>query len=392
MKTVEEVARITFDEAPPPGHIHFGVGQPSADLLPVELLHTAAEDFFTVAQPFELNYGPKQGDIRFRESLADFLSRHYGAIARPQSLFVTAGNSQALDFVCTEFTRAGETVFVEEPSYFLALQMLRDHGLNVVSIPVDEAGMDIDALETEIARVKPAMVYTIPSYLNPGGQTMSASRRERLAALSREHGFLIVADEVYQLLSFYEPPPAAFGVLAEQQGDDGNILSLGSFSKILSPALRLGWIQTSAKLMARLLANGTVSSGGAFNHFTSHIVRHAIDLGLQDTHLTRLRDSYRGRAEAMDHALNLQLSGLARWRKPEGGYFVWLELAEGADTHVLRRRAGEYRTGFQPGSAFSSRGQFTNCLRLSFAHYAEPDISEGVARLAALLREALYTA
>ena len=383
------MARITFDEAPPPGHIHFGVGQPSADLLPVELLQTAAEGFFAIAQPLELNYGPKQGDIRFRESLADFLSRHYGATTRPQSLFLTAGNSQALDFVCTEFTRAGETVFVEEPSYFLALQMLRDHGLNVVSIPVDEAGMDIDLLETEIARAKPAMVYTIPSYLNPGGQTMSASRRERLAALSREHGFLIVADEVYQLLSFYEPPPAAFGVLAEQQGDDGNILSLGSFSKILSPALRLGWIQTSSRLMARLLANGTVSSGGAFNHFTSHLVRHAIDLGLQESHLTRLRNTYRGRAEAMDDALHLHLSGLARWRKPQGGYFVWVELAEGTDTHVLRRRAGEYRTGFQPGSAFSSRGQFGNCLRLCFAHYAEPDIREGVARLSALLSETL---
>ncbi|HLF31638.1 MAG TPA: PLP-dependent aminotransferase family protein [Xanthomonadales bacterium] len=377
--------RLNFDQAPPPGHINFGVGQPSADLLPVELMRTAAEDFLRQAHPLELNYGIKQGDLRFRESLAGFLSHHYGTPAQAQSLFLTCGNSQALDFVCSQFTQPGDTVFVEEPSYFLAFQIFRDHGLHIVSIATDENGLDVEQLEVELARVKPAFLYTIPSFQNPGGQTLSAARRLRLVELSREYEFLVVADEVYQLLFYYEPPPAAFGSLAEEQGEDGTILSLGSFSKILAPALRLGWIQTSPTLLRRLLENASLSSSGSLNHFTSHVVRHAIDLGLQDQHLLALRAAYRGRVEAMDRALRKHLDGMAHWRKPRGGYFFWLELGQDADMRSLRQAASDHLTGFQPGPVFSHRGGFANCLRLSFAHYGEDDIAEGVQRLSRVL-------
>lgn len=379
--------RLNFDQAPPPGHINFGVGQPSADLLPVELIRIAAEDFLRQAHPLELNYGIKQGDLRCRESLAGLLSRHYGAPARAQSLFLTSGNSQALELVCSQFTQPGDTVFVEEPSYFLAFQIFRDHGLHLVSIATDENGLDVEQLEAELARVKPVFLYTIPSFQNPGGQTLSAVRRKRLVELSQEFEFLVVADEVYQLLFYYEPPPIAFGSLAEEQGEHGTILSLGSFSKILAPALRLGWIQTSPALLRRLLENASLSSGGALNHFTSHVVRHAIDLGLQDQHLLALRAAYRGRVEAMDRALREHLGGLAHWHKPRGGYFFWLELEHDADLRALRQRASEFRTGFQPGPVFSNRGAFANCLRLSFAHYGENDIDAGVERLSRVLHD-----
>lgn len=378
--------RVNFDEAPPPGHINFGIGQPSADLLPVGLLREAAADFFRDAHPLELNYGIKQGDLKFRESLAGFLTRHYGAPARAQSLFLTNGNSQALDFVCAQFTQPGDTVFVEEPSYFLAFQIFRDHGLEIVSIPVDENGLQLERLEAELARRKPAFVYTIPSFQNPGGQTLGAERRARLAELSQEHGFLVVADEVYQLLYYYEPPPVAFGSLAEKQGDTGTILSLGSFSKILAPALRLGWIQAAPNLVKRLLESAFLSSSGSLNHFTSHVVRHAIDLGLQDSHLLALRAAYRGRVEAMDLALRDNLADLARWNKPRGGYFFWLEMDGSVDARPLRQQAIAAKSGFQPGSVFSNTGAFAHCLRLSFAHYGEPDIAEGVQRLAHILR------
>ena len=378
---------VTFDGAPIPGHINFGVGQPSPDLLPVEVVRKASEAFFKNAHPLNLNYGVREGDEAFRESLAAFLSREYGLAARPGSLFVTAGNSQALDFVCTQFTRAGDTVFVEEPSYFLAFQIFRDHELNIVGIPTDEQGMRVDVLERELEKIRPAMVYTIPSFQNPGGQSMNAERRRKLVSLSEEYGFLIAADEVYQLLSYYEPPPVAFGSLSEEQGENGTILSLGSFSKILAPGLRLGWIQTSPGLVAKMLASGALNSGGSFNHMTAQIVRQAIDLGLQQEHLEYVRASYRGRVDAMDQALHEELGELARWSKPLGGYFFWLELADGRDSRELRKRAGDFQTGFQPGSLFSSSGAFANCLRLSFAHYGEDDIREGISRLAALLRD-----
>ena len=374
--------KVTFDGAPEPGTINFGVGQPSADLLPVELMRTAADDFLRSAQPIELNYGERQGDIRFLETLANFLVDGYGTSVTPESLFVTAGNSQALDFVCALFTRPGDTVIVEEPSYFLAFRIFADHGLNIVSIPVDDQGMDIDRLEQELRRTRPKMLYTIPSFHNPGGQNMSAARRIRLVELSREYDFLVVADEVYQLLWYDQAPPAALGTMAEE----GNILSLGSFSKILAPGLRLGWIQTSPKLMARLLDSGAVNSGGSFNHFTSHIVRHAIDLGLQQTQLKDLRQTYRSRVQAMDTALNKHIGQLASWHRPEGGYFFWLKFSKAVDTTELRRQAGEYQTGFQPGENFSNKGGLRNYLRLSFAHYGEADIREGVARLGRLVR------
>jgi DNA-binding transcriptional MocR family regulator len=129
---------VTFDGAPPPGTINLGIGQPSADLLPVDLVSQASRSFFDAAQPLELNYGVIQGDERFLHSLADLLGARYGTDATPDQLFVTGGNSQALDLVSCVFANPGDTVFVEEPSYFLAFQIFRDHGLNIVGIPVDD--------------------------------------------------------------------------------------------------------------------------------------------------------------------------------------------------------------------------------------------------------------
>ena len=378
----EQPPTVTFDGAPEPGVINFGIGQPSANLLPVGLLRTATEDFMAATDPPGLNYGERQGDAGFRVALADFLTRHYRQEVSAASLFVTAGNSQALDFVCGHFAKQGDTVFVEEPSYFLAHQIFADHGLRVIGIPMDENGMVIDDLREQLSRHRPALLYTIPSYHNPGGQTLAGERRQALADLSREHDFLIVADEVYQLLHFYEDPPAALGTLTER----GNILSLGSFSKIMAPGLRLGWIQTSSPLVQRLLGIGVINSGGSLNHFTSQVMRHAIELGLQDSWLQHLREIYRGRVECMDRALHEELDGLARWRRPGGGYFFWLELDSATDTSALRQRAGEFQTGFQPGEVFSCAGGLKNCLRLSFAHYRKAEIIEGVKRLGALIR------
>lgn len=373
---------VTFDDAPQPGHINFGIGQPSSDLLPLELVRSASDRFFTTAQPLELNYGVKQGDARFRAALSALLQREYGRPAPPETLFLTAGNSQALDFVCGRFTRPGDLVFVEDPSYFLAFQIFRDHGLEIVGIPVDEEGLDVDALGRELARRRPKLVYTIPSYHNPTGFTTSAERRTRLVELSRQHDFIIVADEVYQMLWYGDPPPPALGTRAEE----GNVLSLGSFSKILAPGMRLGWIQTNETLMRRILASGTINSGGSFNQFTSHIVRHAIEQGLLEGLVRRLRQSYRARVDAMDRALREHAAQHLEWRPPHGGYFFWLRMRGASDTSELKEHAGEFRTGFQPGALFSASGDgLHDWLRLSFAHYTEPDIAEGVARLGALL-------
>jgi len=373
-----------FDGEPDRGVIDFSVGQPSADLLPLELLRTGSELYFANARPLELNYGNKQGDQRFRAALAGFMTRVCGHAASPESLFLSAGNSQALDFICRQFTQPGDTVFVEEPTYFLAFRIFRDHGLNIVGIPMDENGMDIDHFERALDRDRPKLVYTIPSFHNPTGRTLTRERRKRLAALSREYGFIIVADEVYQFLHYGEPPPPSFGTMVEQ----GNVLALSSFSKILAPGMRLGWIQANADLVRRMLASGVIISGGNFNHFTSHVVCQLAENGMLAAHLAHLRVTYAARVEAMDQALREHLGEWATWEVPLGGYFFWLTLPEGTDATGLQSAARLAGTGFQPGAACSSSGSLSNCLRLSFAHYGVAEIRAGVARLGQASRHA----
>jgi len=377
--------KLTFDAAPPPGTVNFGVGQPSADLLPAGLVQQAADAFLEHARPGELNYGERQGDASFRASLAGFLSSEYAAPVTAGSLFVSTGSSQALDYVCQRFTQPGDTVVVEEPSYFLAFQIFRDHGLRIVPVPTDADGMDIAALENVLTRTRPALLYTIPSFHNPGGQSLSAERRRRIAQLSREHDFVVAADEVYQLLWYERPPPPAMGTLLET----GNIVSLGSFSKIMAPGLRLGWIQAAPALMEVLVDSGAINSGGSMNQFTSIVMREAIEHGLQTAFLQRLRTTYAGRVDAMDTALREHLGERARWLRPGGGYFFWLELDESVDTAALREQAARFKVGFQPGGNFSSTGALNNCLRLSFAHYHEDEIRDGIVRLARLFDAAL---
>jgi len=343
----------------------------------------ASRSFFEGAEPFELNYGVTQGDQRFLESLAGFLTKSYGVPTSSNELFVTGGNSQALDLVSVVFANPGDTVFVEEPSYFLAFQIFRDHGLNIVGIPVDDDGLSVDALEKELKTHKPAFLYTIPSYHNPGGQCTTGERRQRVVKLAEEHDFLVVADEVYQLLYYYDAPPPAYGTMSDSE----RVLSLGSFSKILAPGLRLGWVQTSERLRERLKSHGFVNSGGSINHISSLIVRQAIDSGSLDSHIEALRHSYRSRVEAMDEALHEHFDGIAKWTRPNGGYFFWLEFDEAVDTGPQRKKARELEAGFQSGDVFSSCGRLKHCLRLSFAHYSEDDIREGIARLRPLFNE-----
>ncbi len=362
----------TFDGAPEQGTINFSVGQPSADLLPLALLRDACERFFAGAQPLEMNYGARQGDPRFRAALAAFLGD-----ASADSLLLTAGISQALDYACSHLTQPGDTVFVEEPTYPYSIQLVRDHGLKIVGLPLDGQGLDLDRCERLLREHRPALLYTIPSFHNPTGQTLGRERRERLVALSRKHGFIIAADEVYQLLHHGTPPPPSFGSMA----DEGKVLSLGSFSKILAPGLRLGWIQTSAALMQRLLATGALVSGGNFNHFTSHVVRQLMQDGRLASFVAKLRASYGARAEAMDSALRTHLGDRVRWRKPAGGYFFWLELPAQTDVEKLQVAASAAGTGFLSGTACSTAGGLRHCLRLSFAHYGVPEIHEGIARL-----------
>jgi len=378
-----------------PDVINFGIGQPGFDLLPADIMRKAAARRLDGAETSFLNYGLAQGDSFFRQALARFLSDGYDEPVDAAQLFVTAGASNGLDLTCTLFTQAGDVVFAAEPTYFLALRIFKDHGLRVRSVPTDEDGLDLEALSEMLRTERPALLYTIPTFQNPGGMTLPVARRQRLAELAAAYDFLVVADEVYHLLRYTITPPVPMAhfisnaTSGSERDADGNdhIISLGSFSKILAPGLRLGWIQAGEHVIQRFATCGLVDSGGGLNPFTSALVRTVLEKGWQAAYLEQLRRTYAHRIEVMDAALCDQLGGLISYTRPAGGFFFWLTLPAHMDGEQLLDAAAEYKVGFQPGSRFSSHRGLRNHIRLSFAFYGEEDIREGVQRLAQLLGE-----
>ena len=366
----------------PPEMIDFGVGQPDFDILPLEIVRRAAAERLAAGDTTLLNYGYEQGDGYFRLALADFLTRGYAMPVDADSLLVTAGASQTLDMLCTLYTQPGDVILVEEPTYFIALRIFADHRLRVVGVPTDAHGLRMDALEDAVVEHRPALVYVIPSFQNPTGATLPEDRRRQLADLSRRHGFTVVADEVYQLLGYTETPPAPMAAYL----DRGNIISVGSFSKILAPGLRLGWLQAAPAVIERLVNGGLIFSGGSLNHFTSNIVRVALERGWQDEYLAELHALYRTRIDVLDAALRAELGERVRYTKPTGGYFFWLRLPEGVDAVALRPRAQALNVDFRPGINFSGNDGLHNYLRLSFAFYNAARLEEGARRLGQVLK------
>ena len=375
----------------PEGVIDLGWGHPSPRLHPVDTLRRAAEIALTDGAPVPLQYGATQGYGPLLHSLAGFLSAQesYTAPVSPGELFLTAGASQAIDHATTLFTRTGDTVLVEEPTYYLIQSIFEDHGLNVVGVPTDNDGLRMDALEAMLKAPdtpRPSMLYIIPTYQNPSGSVLPSDRRRKLVELAQQHGFLVLADEVYNLLHYGEPPPPP--IASFDDSDDGCVLSLGSFSKILAPGLRSGWIQARPPMIQRFANAGLTISGGGLNHFTSTLVHAVLEHGMLEDNIARLRRTYGERVKTMSDALQEHLGDAVEFTAPGGGYFFWLTFTDGTDTDALLPAAHEHGVNYRPGTAFSASGAFTNAVRLAFALY-EPDmLAEGIRRLAAAHREA----
>lgn len=364
----------------PDGMIDFGAGQPSLSLLPIAQLEHAAHHRMQSGQPELLAYGTEQGDGYFRRELSRFLSRRYSESVNEDDLFVTASASQGLDLVCTRFAKRGDTIFVEQPTYFLALLVFRDHGLNVVGIPVDEYGLRVDALERALETHKPALLYTIPTFQNPSATTLSNERRDAIVALGEKHNFMIVADEVYHMLDFGVSLPSTMA----SRSSSNHVISLGSFSKVCAPGLRLGWIQTSAAHINTLNTSGMVESGGGLNPFTSRIMLSMLELGMQDECLDGLRSVYGQRSATLCSALHQHLPQ-ATFNEPKGGFFVWIRLPDGKLASGISSAARNHGVNFQPGTRFGHDTSLDNYIRLSFAYYDEDQLVEGVKRLAKVI-------
>jgi DNA-binding transcriptional MocR family regulator len=261
--------------------------------------------------------------------------------------------------------------------------------VQIVPVPVDAQGLNVRALERclhapEMQAHPPALLYTIPLFHNPTGTTLPVERRGRLIELAREHDFIIAADQVYQTLGDRDRTPPPLSTFGRER-----VLSLGSFSKILAPGLRLGWIECASEHMHTLSRDGMLVSGGALNTFATAIAQSAIELGIQERYLARMRELYARRRRAMVQQLKVELPKTARFVEPYGGFFVWLELPADVPTSALIEDAREIGLLLQPGARFSIAGRFGNCLRLCFARHSEARIRDGCQRLGKLVHKHL---
>jgi 2-aminoadipate transaminase len=353
--------------------ISFARGIPAPECLPVEELADCAQAALERDGATVLSYGSSAGYAPLR----DWIAERHGV--DPERVLVTNGSLQGMVFLAERF--AGERVLVEAPTYDRPLKILAAHGVETVPVAMDDEGLDLAALADALdSGGKPAFLYTIPTFQNPSGRTLSVERRHRLAEVAREYELLVLEDDPYGLVRFDgEAPPTLF----ELEGGT-RVAYSSSFSKTIAPGLRVGYFVLPNALERELeaLATSTYITPVLLGQAT---VFEFLRRGNFEPNLERVSTLLGARRDAMLEALERELPD-ARWSKPQGGYFVWLELPEGADAGALLERATAAGVTFVPGADF---GGAPNTARLAFSFVSPDEIREGVRRLAALVREPL---
>ncbi len=375
-----------------PGVIDLRWGHPAAELLPAAAFRSAVDSALAGQGIAALSYGRVGGPASLTDPLTDWLARHGDPVPPGNRMFITAGISQGLDLVCTLFSQPGDVALVESPVYHLALKVLRDHGLELVPVEADSDGIRPGLLSDALHQVRQSgrcarFIYTVPTYNNPSSATMPVDRRREVVALAASASATILEDDVYRHLWFDAPPPPPLQSYAEP----GVVIRLGSFSKILAPGLRLGWLLAPPAVVDRCNDSGLLDSGGGLSHLVAHAAGEFIRMGLLDAHVPRLRASYQARCAALLNGLAEHMPEGVTWTRPGGGFFVWVTLPDGIESEDLRAAAARERVTFVPGSRFCCCGGCERSLRLAFSFLGEDELKEGTRRLGAALRS-LYAA
>jgi len=370
-----------------PGTISFVLGLPDPATFPLAELEQATR--LTLAQTGEiaLQYAPEQGYGRLIDFLIDKWRADEGAAITRANVTITLGSTDAVNLLCRALGHPGSVVLVEAPSYRDTLHLFRDHGFRLVQLPVDDQGLQVDALRDsldglESEGVKPSFLYTIPSFQNPSGVTLSLARRRELLAAAREHDLLVVADDVYRDLCFEADPPPALGAL-DPTGE--RVITVGSFSKILAAGLRLGWVIAPPAVIDRLVSSGVRAMGGGANPFVSHVVARFCAQGHLQSHIAHLCEVYRRRRDVMLRALESHMPEFISWSRPAGGYFIWLNLPSLLSADRVARAADEAGINCLSGTGFYARGGGDDHLRLAFSYVPISKIEEGVVLLAQVI-------
>jgi len=367
-----------------PGIISLAHGLPDPTLLPPEQLQKAWEAIVGQMGAAAVGTCPVQGTLAVREIIASHM-RERGVSASPERVVVVNGSQHGLDLLLRLLAEPGDAVLVEVPTYFGALQCFQAWGVRLISVPVDEEGMDIERVEFLLARYHPRFIYTVPTYQNPTGATMSLERRERLLALAQRYQVPIVEDDPFGDLHFHQPPPPPIKALDRH----GHVLYLSTFSKNLAPGLRVGWLVASSPLVERAtLLNGVAELQP--NTVGQHLVVEFARRGWLEEQIGLARSTYGVRCQAMDAALRRhRLPGL-RWAVPEGGMFLWLHLPERVNAEKLLIETGQQGVVFLPGSLMYPAGDVRNVCRLNFSTPNQEAIEQGIATIAAALNRLLH--
>ena len=352
--------------------VNFGIGQPSNDELPLDIIKLSCTKMLEIDDKSVLQYGDIPGYQKFRQELSNFLSKRYDESVHSDELFITNGVTGAISLICSLYKNKIKKIYVEEPTYFLMINIFKEFGFEVETVSLEDDGINTIELEKLLDKDKneTKMLYTIPAFHNPTSIKMSHEKRLKISELSNKYNMIILADEVYQLLYFDEldkPPKPLYYY-------GGLTYSISSFSKILAPSLRLGWIQSSQKLLKILKDCGQLDSSGGVNPFVSRIVHNILEDGNMDKYL----DDTKNRLSKRCDMLSENLSEFC-FIKPNGGYFIWIKLP--FDSIKFLQYCLGKKVKFHTGEKFSSNGQMRNFIRLSFSFYDYKGLRTGGNRL-----------
>ncbi|MEU3724421.1 PLP-dependent aminotransferase family protein [Streptomyces sp. NPDC031705] len=360
-----------------PGVISFAGGLPAPELFDTEGLRAAYDTALTGAGAARaLQYSTTDGVPELRAAVAARAAAR-GLATSADDVLVTTGSQQGLTLLAATLLEPGDTVLVENPTYLAALQCFGLAGARVLPVPCDGHGLLPDALAEITARERPKLLYTIPTFQNPTGRTLPARRRAEVARIAARLGLWLVEDDPYGDLR-YEGAHQPW--IAAHPGAEDRTALLGSFSKVMAPGLRLGWLRAPAALrraavvakQAADLHTSTVDQLAAAHYLGAH------DL---DAHVARVRDAYRTRRDALLAGLGGALPPGSEWNRPEGGMFVWARLPEGYDAGALLKSAVAHDVAYVPGAPFFTGTPDPRTLRLSFTTHTPQEITEGLERL-----------
>ena len=373
---IRELLKITQR----PEVISFAGGLPAPELFPIAEIQRASAKVLAEHGRAALQYSTTEGHLPLRELIAADLKRH-GIVAGPENVLITSGSQQALDLVGKLLIDPGDLVVVESPTYVGALQAFNLYEAEYRGVPVDDEGLRTDALE-EALKARPKMLYILPNFQNPSGVTMSLQRRQELVSLASEYDIPIVEDDPYSELRYGGEQLSPLMLL-----DHENVIYLNTFSKTLSPGMRLGWIVAPAEVITKLvqLKQGTDLHTSGFNQMIAYEIAQS---GFLEGHVKHLREVYRQRRDVMLQALEEFFPPDAAWTNPQGGMFLWITMPAGIDCRELLNAAVQENVAFVPGNSFFPDPESgRRHMRLNFSNATPERIKEGIRRLSVVVRK-----